>query len=76
MDPIIISRRRFEEEEMRELRRGLLLRMQELLEEGKDLHAAELVYSLFSRLESGEKGRPHKVKVNWNFIKYVVDSFL
>jgi hypothetical protein len=39
-----MSRRRFNEEEMQELRRGLLLRMQELLEEGKDLHAAP--YSL------------------------------
>jgi hypothetical protein len=71
-----MSRRRFDVEEVRELRRGLLLRMQELLEEGKDLHAAELAYSLFSRLEHGEKGRPHKFKVDWDFIKYVVDSFL
>ena len=71
-----MSRRRLEVDEVKELRRGLLLRMQELLEEENDLHAAELAYSLFSRLESGEKGRPHKVKVNWDFIKYTVDYFL
>ena len=70
-----MSRRRFDEEEVRELRRGLLLRIWELLEEGNDLHAAELAYSLFSRLESGEKGRPNKVKVDWDFIGHVVDSF-
>ncbi len=69
-----MGRRRFSEEEVRELRRGLLLRMRELLEEGKDLHAAEVAYSLFSRLESGERGRPHKAKVDWDFIGYVVDS--
>ena len=71
-----MGRRRFSEEEARELRRGLLLRMRELLDEGKDLHAAELAYSLFSRLESGERGRPHKAEVDWDFIKYVIDSFL
>jgi hypothetical protein len=70
-----MSRRRLEKEEMEELRRGLLLRMRELLEEVKDLHAAEVAYSLFTRLESGEKGRPHKAKVDWDFIKYVIDSF-
>ena len=31
---------RFEEEETRELRKGLPLRIRELLDEGKDLHAA------------------------------------
>lgn len=71
-----MSRRRFDEEEIQELRRGLLLRMRELLEEGKDLHAAELAYSLFSRLESGETGRPQKAKVDWGVIKYTVDYFL
>jgi hypothetical protein len=32
-----VGRRRFSEEEVRELRRGLLLRVRELLEEGKGL---------------------------------------
>ena len=70
-----MSRRRFDSDEVQELRRGLLLRMQELLEDEMDLHAAEVTYSLFSRLKFGGKGRPKKVKVNWDFIRYVVDSF-
>jgi len=76
MDPLTMGRRRFEEEEIRELRRGLLLRMRELLDEGADLNAAELAYALFSRLGSGVKGRPRGAKVDWDFINYVVDSFL
>jgi len=46
--------------EAHELKRGLLLRMRELLEEGKGLQAAKLSYSLFSRIEPVKKGRPHK----------------
>jgi hypothetical protein len=57
------------------VKRGLLLRIRELLEERRDLHAAEVVYSLFRRLESGEKGRPNKVKVDWDFIEYTVSYF-
>jgi hypothetical protein len=37
-----VGRLRFNEEEVRELRRGLLLRMREFLEEGKILHAPAL----------------------------------
>jgi hypothetical protein len=76
MEPLTMGRRRFDEEEIRELRRGLLLRMRELLEEEKDLHSAELAYSIFSRLKAGEKGRPKKVKLSWDYIRYVVDSLL
>ena len=52
------------------------MRMRELLEEGRDLHAAEVAYSVFSRLDSSGLGRPRKAKVGWDFIRYVVDSFL
>lgn len=71
-----MSRRRLEQVEVQEVKRGLLLRMRELLEEKRDLHAAEVVYSLFHRLESGDKGRPNKVNVSWDFIDYVVSTFL
>lgn len=52
------------------------MRIRELLEERRDLHAAEVVYSLFHRLESGERGRPNKIMVSWDFIEYVVNHFL
>jgi hypothetical protein len=71
-----VGRLRFEMKEAQGLRRGLLLRMRELLEEGKGLQATELSYSLFSRLEPGKKGRPHKTNGGWYFISHVVDSYL
>ena len=67
---------RLEREEAQEVKRGLLLRMRELLEGRRDLHTAEVVYSLFRRLEFGEKGRPKKVKVDWDFIDYVVNYYI
>ncbi|MCX6656975.1 MAG: hypothetical protein NTY03_17930 [Candidatus Bathyarchaeota archaeon] len=67
---------RLEREETQEVKRGLLLRMRELLEERRDLHTAEVVYSLFLRLDSGEKGRPKKVKVDWDIIDYAVNYYI
>ncbi len=49
MDPITMSRLRLGEEEVQEVKRGLLLRMRGLLEERRDLRAAGVVYSLFIR---------------------------
>ena len=75
MDPMIMGRRRLEEE-VWEVMRGLLLRMWVLLDGGRDLDAAGVAYSVFSRLGSGERGRPRRVAVTWGFIGHVVDNLL
>jgi hypothetical protein len=71
-----MRRHRLHPEELPEVTRGLLLRMQELARERTDLKAAGTAYMAFRRLTSQEKGRPRYVEVTWDFIDYVVNSLL
>ena len=71
-----MRRHRLHPEEIPEVTRGLLLRMQELLRERTDLKAAGTAYMAFRRLMSQEKGRPRHVEVSWDFIEHTVHWFL
>jgi acyl CoA:acetate/3-ketoacid CoA transferase len=71
-----MRRHRLHPEEIPEVTRGLLLRMQELARARTDLQAAGTAYMAFKRLTSQEKGRPRHVEVTWNLIDYVVNSLL
>jgi hypothetical protein len=71
-----MRRDRLHPEELPEVTRGLLLRMQELASARTDLQAAGTAYMAFKRLSSQEKGRPRYVEVGWDFLDYIVNSLL
>ncbi len=70
------SRRHLLKNEIPEVKRGLLLRLQELCQEKKDRESAELAWRAYIRLSSNKPGRPKYPGFIWGQVQYYVDKFL
>ena len=76
LDPLSERRPRLYEHEIPEVRRGLLLRLQELCQEEKDKESAEIAWNTYIRLRTNKPGRPKYPVFIWGQVQYYVDKFL
>jgi len=77
LDPLSkSSRRHLNENEIPEVKRGLLLRLRELYNSGEDLEAAEIAFRALFRLSRDEPGRPKYPKLTREYLEYYLEYHL
>jgi hypothetical protein len=76
MVPLSVRRHRLYTHEVPEVKRGLLLRLQELCEAREDRESAEVAYRTFLRLNTDKPGRPKYPVFIWGQVQYYVNKFL
>ena len=74
--PLSERRHRLYSDEVPEVHEGLVLRLERLLEERKELERAETAFRTMFRLERSDVGRPKYPEFSWEFLEQYLQLYV
>ena len=76
MVPLSERRHRIYDNEIPEVVKGLVLRLRQLLEEGRNSESAENAFRALYRLLEGRPGRPRYPEFTWSNVQLYIEKYL